>query len=617
MRDWQPTLGALWDGQITSFRVWAPNRRSVDLILVRDAAAPRPLTSEANGYWTGAFDDIRPGDLYRFRLNADDARTFPDPASRFQPFGVHGPSEVIDPRAFTWSDTSWHLPDLRDLVFYELHVGTFTPAGSFRGAIDRLDHLASLGITAVELMPVGDCAGDRNWGYDVAAPFAPLHAYGRPDDLRALVDAAHHRNLSVFLDVVYNHVGPDGAYAPAYSDAFFNPTHQSPWGPAINLDGEGASEVRRYFIENAVQWLNDYHVDGLRLDATHALIDDSPRHFLVELADVVHTHSGRRAHLVAEDHRNLASLLLPPSRGGFGIDGVWADDFHHQARVHTAHDDESYYADYSGTAADLARTIRDGWFYSGQVASSTGRPRGSDPSAVSPAQCIVCIQNHDQIGNRADGARLTEHVDLATFRALSALLLLVPETPLLFMGQEWAATSPFLFFTDYSPELGAKITEGRRSEFSAFRAFADPAQRATIPDPQARDTFERSRLAWNEALTSPHREVLALYRDLLALRRALKPGHLSKQQFDVQAPDEHTIALGLPGVTVVARLSGSGVVRVERGMAAPILTTEDPGVAHDPAPLCIEGNAITFARPGAVILSTSLALRSSIARNRS
>jgi maltooligosyltrehalose trehalohydrolase len=470
MRDWRPSLGACYEGGTTTFRVWAPDHASIDLVVEGSLAQPstpdiRPLAQEPCGYWSGAFGDLPSGTLYRYRLDGRDDQVFPDPASRFQPRGVHGPSQVVDPYAFRWTDRDWRAPWLDRTVFYELHVGTFTPPGTFRGAIERLPYLKDLGITVLELMPVADFPGERNWGYDGVALFSPARCYGDPADLKALVDAAHQHGLAVYLDVVYNHLGPDGAYANAFSTYYFTEAHQSPWGRGVNLDGAWSSEVRRFFIENALHWVHEYHIDGLRLDATHALQDDSPVHFLAELTTTVRERSERPVTFVAEDHRNLASMLRPVAAGGLGLDGVWADDFHHQARVHVAHDREGYYADFTGNAEDLATTLRQGWFFRGQRSIHLGEARGSDPAGLSPPQFVFCIQNHDQVGNRADGARLNHEVDESTFRALSTLLLLVPQTPLLFMGQEWGASSPFLFFTDHGDDLGRRVTEdaGRSS----------------------------------------------------------------------------------------------------------------------------------------------------------
>ena len=618
-----PTLGALFDGAGTTFRVWAPDHDRVDLVVENAAAdAIRALEREPSGYWSGRFEDLRPGTWYRYRLNGKHDQVYPDPASRFQPEGVHGPSQVIDPSSFQWSDAAWRPPSLGELVFYELHVGTFSPAGTFRGALERLPDLVDLGVTAIELMPVADFPGCRNWGYDGVALFAPARCYGCPDDLRALVDAAHARGLAVFLDVVYNHLGPDGAYANAFSPHYFTEAHRSPWGRGVNLDGPLSAEVRRFFIENAMHWLREYHIDGLRLDATHAMQDESPRHFLAELTSTIHADSERPAIVVAEDHRNLAQLLLPIERGGYGVDGVWADDFHHQARVHTAGDCEGYFVDYTGSTTDLAVTMRQGWFFTGQHSPHLDCPRGSDPTPLEPHQFIICIQNHDQIGNRADGARLNQEIDLATYRALTALLLLAPQTPLLFMGQEWAASTPFLFFTDHHEELGISITQGRRAEFAAFTAFADPERRLRIPDPQAGDTFERSRLAWDERTREPHAGTLRLHRALLSLRRTGRAWReVGRDSYAASAPGEHTVMVTLANgrtagdeYVVVARVSGCGTVTIP-GAGSLVLTTEDSDFAADPQAVSIlattaadgtQQTAIHFARPGAVVLQRHL-----------
>jgi maltooligosyltrehalose trehalohydrolase len=620
MRESISTLGAIVSPVGTTFRVWAPEHERVELVVEGHAGEPdiRSLTKDQCGYWSGTFSDIVPGARYRYRLEGDEGRTFPDPASRFQPCGVHGPSQVIDPSAFRWTDAAWQPPPLEAVVFYELHVGTFTPEGTFRGAIDRLPYLKDLGVNAIELMPVGDFPGTRNWGYDGVALFAPARCYGTPDDLRALVDAAHAHGIAVCLDVVYNHLGPDGAYAYAFSPYYFSSRHSSPWGLGVNVDGPHNEQVRRFFIENAVHWVREYHIDALRLDATHAIQDDSERHFLAELSSTVRAHNDRPVILVAEDHRNLDTLLLPPENGGFGLDAVWADDFHHQARVHTAGDREGYYRDFSGTTADLATTLQQGWFFTGQYSPHLAEDRGTSPAPLAPHQFVICIQNHDQIGNRADGARLHHQIDPAAYRALSVLLLLAPETPLLFMGQEWAASAPFLFFTDHHDELGRKVTEGRRKEFSAFAAFHDPRHRELIPDPQDAGTFDRSRLCWSECERPPHAGVLGLYRRLLKLRRSLPPA--PRHTFGARELDPSTVllrrySLDEPhGVAVVARISGgSGEVVVANNGTAPrvVLTTEDADLFPDSTPVTIEAGAnavkLRFVRPGAVVLGSPLA----------
>jgi maltooligosyltrehalose trehalohydrolase len=580
------------------------------------------LRRDEHGYWSARFRDVGPGALYRYRLNGSDDRVYPDPASRFQPHGVHGPSQVIDPRAFRWSDEEWRAPALSELIFYELHVGTFTPEGTYRAAEGRLPYLAGLGVTAVELMPLGDFPGRWNWGYDGAAIFAPARCYGSPDDLRALVERAHRLGLAVFVDVVYNHFGPDGAYANAFSAHYFTDAHRSPWGRGVNLDRLHSSAVRQFFIENAAHWVVEYHVDGLRLDATHALQDDSARHFLAELTQTIRAHVQRPVLFVAEDHRNLSQMLRPIEAAGYGIDAAWADDFHHQARVHTAGDREGYYADFSGSSVDIATTLRQGWFFTGQFSQFLEEPRGTDPRALSPSQFVICIQNHDQIGNRATGARLNHEIDPAAYRALSVLLLLAPQTPLLFMGQEWAASSPFLYFTDHHAELGRLVTEGRREEFKSFSAFRDPARRALIPDPQAEQTFERSRLRWEERSHAACAPVLRLYERLLALRRthpALRQP--ARESYDVWAIDDHTIGLerrhGQEALVAVVRLSAAGVVSLPLDTPDIVLTSEDPDVAGDPKPIGVGGQpsgdslqlttggpdvTFTFSRPGALVL---------------
>ncbi len=617
------TLGAVLEHGETTFRVWAPERHRVELIELAPCTSPsvqptgpetihavHPLTRDSQGYWTSQRTTLGAGTLYKFRLDGRADETFPDPASRYQPYGVHGPSAVVDP-TFPWTDGSWKVPDFGRLVIYELHVGTFSPEGTFEGVIGRLGELAQLGVTAIELMPVADFAGERNWGYDGVALYAPARCYGTPDGLRALVDAAHAHHLAVFMDVVYNHLGPDGAYANTFSPYYFTDAHESPWGRGVNLDGPQSTPVRRFFIENARHWVDEYHIDGLRLDATHAMVDDSQRHFLAELTSTVRAHATRPVYFVAEDHRNLATLLQPVEAGGFGVDGVWADDFHHQARVHTAHDHEAYYADFSGTTADLARTLEQGWFFVGQHSHHMRHARGTDPSALAPRQFVICIQNHDQIGNRADGARLNHQVDLAVFRALSALLLLAPQTPLLFMGQEWAARSPFLFFTDFNEDLGRKVTEGRRQEFKSFAAFADPDVRARIPDPQSADTFLASRLDWNELMDPPHAAMRRLYARLLAVRREADVlQHRSRGSYTVRPLDDHTLALDYDSgrLLVLARLSGgAGEIAWEVSRAASlVLTTEDEDVADAPQPIGVAAEhgrmRIRFQRPGAAVL---------------
>jgi maltooligosyltrehalose trehalohydrolase len=611
----RPALGAAREPGGVRFRVWAPERRELDVrVETAGREATRALRKDADGFFGGFVEGIGAGDLYRFRLDGEGP--FPDPASRFQPRGVHGPSEVVDPAAFAWSDAGWPGVPLEGLVVYELHVGTFSPRGTFAGVVDELPRLVDLGATAVELMPLADFPGSRNWGYDGASLFAPARCYGRPDELRRLVDEAHRQGLGVLLDVVYNHFGPDGAYWGLFSPHYFSSEHQTPWGAALNLDGPSSGPVRDFFVENATRWLREYHLDGLRLDATHALVDDSPRHFLAEMQDRVRAAVERPVLLIAEDHRNLAAMVRPEAEGGWGLDAVWADDFHHEVRRCLAGDHEGYYRDFTGTVADVAATVRDGWFFKGQHSEHFGGPRGTDPAGLPPRRFVFFLQNHDQVGNRALGERLHHQVEPAAFRAATVLLLCAPETPLLFMGQEWAAPEPFLYFTDHEPGLGRLVTEGRRREFRGFSAFSDPAQRERIPDPQALSTFERSRLDWTRREEEPHASTLRLHRALLRLRREEPllrdaPG----RSVQVAAVDEGALAIqygrGERALLVVVRLRGAGDVRPATGRRGwrEVLSTEDAAFAGDPQPPSVEeeGDALVlaFSRPGAVLLLAS------------
>ena len=609
------------------FRVHAPAATRVRVALYGGAAHGEHLMRrDDQGLWELFVRGVRAGERYSYRV--DNLPPRPDPASRFQPLDVHGPSEIVDPFAFRWTSTEWPgVVAPAELVVYELHVGTFTEAGTFRGAVERLPELRDLGITALELMPVADFAGDRNWGYDGVALFAPSRAYGRPDDLRLLVDRAHALGLAVLLDVVYNHLGPEGAYLPEFNPRYLTGRHSTPWGPAVNLDGPGCHMVRQFIIDNAAHWIREYRVDGLRFDATHALIDTSPTHLLRELADVVRTVAERPIVLHAEDHRNLDGIVRTDVACGWGFDGVWADDFHHVVRRLAAGDEHGYYADYQGTTGELARTMRQGWLYTGETSRHLNTPRGTDPSVVPMNRFVVCIQNHDQIGNRALGERLNQQVDPPTWRAVSALLLTAPMTPLIFMGQEWAASTPFQFFTDLSPGLGALVTEGRRREFQYFPEFSTPDARERIPDPQSKRTFEGSKLKWEERREMPHAKSLALYRDLLALRRT-EPALQASSETAARAfaLDHDTIAVRRGArdhcLWILVRLRGGGSAVLSEldeakadasGQWELLRTTEDPVFACDPSPVHVTTGAgapaVRFTRPGAVIFKVAARCR--------
>jgi maltooligosyltrehalose trehalohydrolase len=503
------------------FSVWAPAAYSVEVELV-DAAARVPLEREhEDGMWSGSVARAGAGSRYSYWLNGNLRR--PDPYSRFQPEGVHGPSEVVDPDAYAWRDGDWRGLHVQGLAIYQIHVGTFTPEGTLDALSHQLERIKDLGVNAIQLLPLAEFPGDRNWGYDGVDLFAVSHVYGGPLALKRLVDEAHRVGLGVIVDVIYNHFGPDGNYLRDFSRDYFTDHYQTPWGEAVNYDGPNSRWVRKLMVDNARAWVREYHADGLRLDATHAIHDASPRHILAEITNAARAEAGpdRSLVLIAETGENDVRYLKTLDEGGFGFDAVYADDFHHALRRYLAGDHEGYYADFEGTLEEVARCIMQGWLYEGQptLRSNGERLRGI-PARHQPAwQFLYVLQNHDQIGNRAFGERLHHQIGIERFAAASALLLFLPYTPMLFMGQEFAASSPFQFFTDHNPELGELVTEGRRREFRAFSAFADPAVRERIPDPQADATFLASKLKLREAETPPGSELQQWYASLLSLRR--------------------------------------------------------------------------------------------------
>ncbi|MEO8807561.1 MAG: malto-oligosyltrehalose trehalohydrolase [Burkholderiaceae bacterium] len=504
------------------FRLWAPSAQRVELVLNGQL---QPLAAAADGWFVGTAAAAA-GDRYAFRIDAN--LVVPDPASRHNPDDVHGASRLIDPEAFDWPDAGWRGRPWHEAVIYELHVGCFTEAGSFTAAIERLDDLVALGITAIELMPVADFPGQRGWGYDGVLLFAPDASYGTPDELKRLVAAAHARGLMVLLDVVYNHFGPDGNYLHVYAQTFFDRTVHTPWGAAINFGGEGSRTVREFFIHNALYWIEEFHFDGLRVDAVHAMQDDSALHFIDELAQAVRNGPGRarHVHLVLENDVNDAARLARTADGRpLLADAQWNDDVHHALHVLVSGERDGYYIDY---AADplrlLGRALAEGFAYQGDPSAyREGEPRGTPSTALPPLAFVNSMQTHDQVGNRAFGERIAALADAAgrheRLRALVACVLLSPAPPMLFMGEEFAASSPFLYFCDFSGDLAQAVTQGRRAEFSRFALFADPARRATIPDPNALSSFQRSKLDWAERDAPGHAEWCALYRHLLALRR--------------------------------------------------------------------------------------------------
>lgn len=585
--------------------------------LIENGARTLPMEPTLDGYFYALDSRGRAGDRYKFRLDGDEAKTFPDPASRFQPEGVHGPSMVVDHRQFAWrGEERRPRLALADLSVYELHVGTFTEAGTFLAAIEKLDQLVELGVTAIELMPIADFPGRWNWGYDGVMLYAPSRAYGEPDDLKALVDAAHGRGLNVILDVVYNHLGPDGNYFGAYASEYFNAAHKTPWGDALNFDGERNGPVRTFFKGNIIHWMDDYHIDGFRLDAVHAIMDDSDRHILTEIAAAVHERGG---FVVAEDERNEAALATTAAEGGVGLDGLWADDFHHSVRVALTGEQESYLQNFTGSADELRDTLEHGWHYRGQRRPEGEEARGTPCAHLPPYAFVHCISNHDQVGNRAFGERLTVACDPAAYRAASALLCLSPYTPLFFQGQEWGAATPFLYFTDHNEELGRLVTEGRRKEFKGFSAFADEASVQRIPDPQAEQTFLRSKLDWSETSdpASAAAKLRALHRAALRLRRdepALRGRARGQWKIDAVAhPTDHgllALTFGHGECAVIFRLKPAEHPTEGHAFGGPawrpIFSSNDPAyggggeTSYDPA-----AGRLTFDLPGLIVLKSA------------
>jgi maltooligosyltrehalose trehalohydrolase len=514
-------FGAHVDGAQTRFRLWAPAAARVDLVATIDGREHDRQMPRNPGGWFEATLPAPPGSRYAYRI--DGGLVVPDPASRCNPDDVHGRSEVVDPDAYEWKDAQWQGRPWEEAVVYELHVGTFTPEGTFEAAVRRFDELVEVGVTALELMPIADFPGSRNWGYDGVLLFAPDSTYGRPDDLKRLVDAAHARGLMVLLDVVYNHFGPDGNYLHAYAPQFFNARHQTPWGAAINFDGEQSDVVRRYFVHNALYWLEEFHFDGLRLDAVHAIADDSRPDIVDELATTVRAHFGerRRVHLVLENDRNQASRLARVDGRPRLATAQWNDDFHHALHVVVTGEDDGYYSDYADRPVErFARALAEGFVYQGEPSSFRGgESRGERSDHLAPTAFVDFAQNHDQVGNRALGERLTTFADPRALRAAAACMLLAPSVPLLFMGEEFGATTPFLFFCAFEGELAEAVTQGRRNEFTGFARFRDPAARERIPDPVAASTFLASKLDWRQRDANAGREWLDLYRSCLAVRR--------------------------------------------------------------------------------------------------
>jgi maltooligosyltrehalose trehalohydrolase len=579
------------DGRVR-FRLWAPAATRVDLVLEPPRARALALAAIGDGWFELVTAAARAGSRYRYSI--DGGAPVPDPASRFNPEGVHGPSEVVDPAAFPWSDGDWRAPPWPQSVLYELHVGTFTPEGTFAGVESRLEHLVRLGVTAIELMPIGEFPGARGWGYDGVLPYAPASSYGSPRDLKSLVNAAHRRGLAVMLDVVYNHFGPEGNYLHRYAPEFFTERYATPWGAAIGFEGPASRAVRDYFIHNALYWLEEFRLDGLRFDAVHAIFDRSEPHILTEIVRAARSGPGRErpVYLVLENFNN-ASHLLGPAGAADSFDAQWNDDFHHCVHVLLTGESDGYYRDFAARPhALLCRAVAEGFAWQGEMSSVAGGARGEPTRGLPPSAFVNFLQNHDQIGNRALGERLGSLLaSPAPLRAAAALLLLAPSPPMLFMGEEWAAPEPFPYFCDFEPELAERVREGRRREFAQFEQFHPDAQPGSPPDPAAAATRARACLDWSRSTQGPHGRMLDHYRRLLAVRRR-----------DI-AP-------------LIPRLLGAQCAALEpRGAFAVDFRLRDGAVLHLIANLADAASPLVGRPAGRMIFSTHPGIRAALKRN--
>ncbi|HEY8160323.1 MAG TPA: malto-oligosyltrehalose trehalohydrolase [Methylobacter sp.] len=507
------------------FRVWAPERKTVKLIMSsksEDLAHVPPsievgLQAEGNGYFSALLPDVGVGTLYRYLLD-DDPQSYPDPASRFQPQGPHGPSQVVDASTFDWTDAAWPGIELQGQVIYEMHIGTFTHEGNWVEAAKELPELAGLGVTVLEIMPVADFPGRFGWGYDGVNLFAPTRLYGSPDEFRQFVNQAHAVGLGVILDVVFNHFGPDGNYIGKFSNNYFSTHYECEWGDALNFDGPNSDGVRDYVLANAAYWIKEFHLDGLRIDATQQIFDSSPEHIIAAVVRSARSAGApRKVLIIGENEPQDAKLFLPHEHGGYGIDALWNDDFHHTAMVAMTGRADAYYSDYRGTAQEFVSTLKRGFLYQGQWYSWQNKPRGTLALDIAPAKYVNFIQNHDQLANSGSGKRIHLLTSPNRYRAMTALFLLAPQTPMLFQGQEFAATSPFFYFADHKEEIAYLVARGRSDFLAQFRSLATPEMQARLPDPGDPLTFTHSKLNLNDR--NLHKEEYALHRDLLRLRR--------------------------------------------------------------------------------------------------
>ncbi|UHG91862.1 malto-oligosyltrehalose trehalohydrolase [Spirosoma oryzicola] len=549
----QRTLGVTFAADSATVRVWAPLAKTVSLRLCQQDTA---IPLQNNGYyWQAKTTQLHPGDTYKFVLNNTIER--PDPASLFQPEGVHGPSQAIDTSQFAWTDAEWNNLPLEDYLLYELHTGTFTPDGTFAGIEAKLDYFVELGVNAIEIMPVAQFPGTRNWGYDGVSPYAVQNSYGGPAGLQQLVDACHRKGLAVVLDVVYNHIGPEGNYLTDYGPYFTN-KHRTPWGDALNFDDDYSDSVRRYFIENVLMWFRDFHIDALRLDAVHAIRDESALHILREIrqyVDELSQQTGQRHYLIIESDQNETRFIQPIANDGYGMDAQWNDEFHHALRVTAGGERSGYYADYNGIE-HLAKSFRDAYVYDGVYMPRRAKIVGKTTISHPGRQFVVFSQNHDQIGNRMLGERPSELVSFSMQKLMAGAVLSSPYLPMLFMGEEWGELNPFLYFVSHSdPALIEAVRQGRKREFAAFQTSQE------APDPQAEQTFERSKLNWERLNQEPHRILFRYYQTLLALRKQSSLRHPNRESVAV-IMDERKNTLCLlrqhtPDVAVVCLMNFS------------------------------------------------------------
>ena len=570
------------------FKVWAPKPSTIG---VKIESTVHPMQKTAGGWWQADVKNAGAGTDHAFLVDGSEPAV-PDPRSAWQPHGVHGPSRVVDHTVFAWTDAQWQAPPLASAILYELHIGTFTPEGTLDAALARLPYLKDLGVTHVELMPVNAFPGNRGWGYDGVSLFAPQQAYGGPEALKRFVNACHEHGLAVLLDVVYNHLGPSGNYLGKFGP-YFTHLHNTPWGDAVNLEDAGSHEVRRFFCDNALMWLRDYHFDGLRLDAVHAYMDRSAIHFMEQLSTEVRAleaETGRRYVVIAESDLNDPRLVKAPEAGGYGMDAQWSDDFHHSLVTVLTGDCSGYYSDF-GTMADLAKSLKSVFVYDGIYAPHRDRIHGRPVEGLPAWRFLGYSQNHDQVGNRAQGERLCHLVNIGRAKIAAALVFTAPFVPMLFQGEEWAASSPFQYFTDHEDaELGRLVSEGRKKEFAAFGWNPDD-----IPDPQDEQTFLRSKLNWEEQASGQHAEMLDWYKQLISLRKnhpELTDGSLKETSVEY-SEEEKWLAMRRGSLEIVLNLGNQSLQR-QIPPASKLLLCSNTGIKKDQASLSLPPDAVVI-----------------------